>query len=136
MGLEYDNLYRKYLLDSLLKSTPYDSTMTIEFYVALFFKHLYWDDSIDKEICIVDSVPAGPLTKVKYETLFSFRSVSASCYQLENFEFELLLQTVKPDIILALLNAMLLERKIVIIKDNIGDIAQIIQAIVRLLSPF
>ena len=46
-------------------------------------------------------------------------------FQLENYPFDLLLQTLKPDKLIQLVTALLLERKIVLIKREIGDIALI-----------
>jgi hypothetical protein len=51
---------------------------------------------------------------------------------LENYSFELLLQSLKPDKIIFLLTALLLERKIVLIKSNFGDIAVIMESLVSL----
>jgi hypothetical protein len=57
-------------------------------------------------------------------------------FQLENYPFDLLLQTLKPDKLIQLFTALLLERKIVLIKRDIGDIALIMQSLITLLSPF
>ena len=57
-------------------------------------------------------------------------------FQLENYPFDLLLQTLKPDKLIQLVTALLLERKIVLIKREIGDIALIMQSLITLLSPF
>jgi hypothetical protein len=46
-------------------------------------------------------------------------------FNLENYKFELLLQSVRPEKIIQLFTALLLERKIVLIKNQIGDIALI-----------
>lgn len=46
-------------------------------------------------------------------------------FNLENYKFELLLQSVWPEKIIQLFTALLLERKIVLIKNQIGDIALI-----------
>lgn len=55
---------------------------------------------------------------------------------MENYNFELLLQTLKPDKIIQLFTALLLERKIVLIKKDVGDIALIMQSLIALLNPF
>ena len=47
-----------------------------------------------------------------------------------------MLQSIRPDKIILLFTALLLERKVVLIKNQIGDIALIMQALIQLLSPF
>jgi len=42
----------------------------------------------------------------------------------------------KPEKLIHLMTALLLERKIVLIKDEIGDIALIMQGLLTLMSPF
>lgn len=68
--------------------------------------------------------------------LFKFRNTSQSGFYLENYKFELLLQTMKPDKIVQLFTALLLEKKIVLIKKEIGEIALIMQSLITLLNPF
>ena len=46
------------------------------------------------------------------------------------------MQTLKPDNIVMLFTALLLERKIVLIKNNVGDIAVLMQSLITLLKPF
>ena len=57
-------------------------------------------------------------------------------FQLENYPFELILQKIKPEKLILLFTALLLERKIVLIKDDIGEIALIMQSLIALLNPF
>ena len=57
--------------------------------------------------------------------IFTVRNLKPFGFQLENYQFELLLQKVKPEKLIQLFTVMLLERKIVLIKDDIGDIALI-----------
>ena len=68
--------------------------------------------------------------------LFKFRNMKPFGFQLENYQFDLLLQKLKPEKLIQLFTALLLERKIVLIKDDIGDIALIMQSLITLLSPF
>lgn len=72
----------------------------------------------------------------KTEALFKFRNMKPSGFQLENFPFDLLLHKLKPEKLIHLVTALLLERKIVLIKDEIGDIALIMQGLLTLLNPF
>ena len=70
-----------------------------------------------------------------HETYFRFRNTRNYGFALENYSFELLLQSLKPDKIIFLLTALLLERKIVLIKSNFGDLALIMESLVSLLAP-
>ena len=45
------------------------------------------------------------------------------------------MQSLKPEKIIFLIEALLLERKIILIKDNFGDIAVIMESLVSLLNP-
>lgn len=71
------------------------------------------------------------------EHYFSFRSNPSGSpgFSLENYSFELLIQSLKPDKLTFLITAILMERKILLIKDNFGDIALIMEALVELLAP-
>ena len=57
-------------------------------------------------------------------------------FQLENYPFELILQKIKPEKLILLFTALLLERKIVLIKDDFGEIAFVMQSLISLLNPF
>ena len=70
-----------------------------------------------------------------HETYFRYRNTRNYGFSLENYSFELLLQSLKPDKIIFLLTALLLERKIVLIKSNFGDLALIMESLVSLLAP-
>jgi hypothetical protein len=68
--------------------------------------------------------------------LFKFRNIKQYGFHLENYQFELLLKTLKPEKIIMLVTCLLLERKVVLIKNQIGDIALIMQALISLMNPF
>jgi len=86
-----------------------------EFFISFFSHFLYFDSSVTRDIQI-DGFGGGGTGQLRY------RNRRANEFNLENFAFELLLQTLKPDSILMLVIALLLERKIVLIKDHVGDI--------------
>jgi len=77
-----------------------------------------------------------PSKNTKHVPFFKFRNLKPFGFQLENFSFDLLLQKLKPEKLVYLVNALLLERKIVLIKEEIGDIALIMQGLLTLLNPF
>lgn len=53
MGLEYDQLYCKYQVDSLVAKDSVDHSMQLEFYVCLLFKYLYYEPTCRRDIHIV-----------------------------------------------------------------------------------
>ena len=46
------------------------------------------------------------------------------------------MQTIRPDKLVSLFIALLLERKVVIIKNDISDLALVMQALITILQPF
>ncbi|CDW85806.1 UNKNOWN [Stylonychia lemnae] len=132
----------------------------IEFYISIFFNHLYYCDEVDKDIEIEEirerytpynqnsqgmqgNYKCGPNCIKKrhkhkeklVDSYFRFRNTKTYGFTLENYSFELLLQCLKPERILFLITALLLERKIILIKENFGDIALIMESLVSLLNP-
>jgi DENN (AEX-3) domain len=93
---------------------------------------LYHNESIDSNIEIEGKRPSKSLS---VETYFRYRNTRSYGFILENYSFELLLQSLKPDKIIFLLTALLLERKILLIKEKFGDIAVIMESLVELLCP-
>ena len=79
------------MLDALIGQSggDFDFTCTLEFYITLFFRHLYGDPAVNREISIVERINKSDSvhkTKVKYETMLSFRNICLKTgNQLENF---------------------------------------------------
>lgn len=128
----------------------------IEFYLSVFFNHLYYSEEVDQDILIEEirerklpstynqggrqCPPTCSKKKHKHkekvvDCFFRFRNTKTYGFTLENYSFELLLQSLKPERILFLITALLLERKIVLIKENFGDIALIMESLVSLMNP-
>jgi hypothetical protein len=57
------------------------------------------------------------------------------CFRLENYEFKLLFQKVKPKMLLQMFVCLLHERKIVLIHSDSSKNALIIEALISLLYP-
>jgi hypothetical protein len=93
----------------------------------VFFNHLFHSEEIENEIELED--------KYRREPYFKYRNwrPQEGCLNLENYSFEVLLQSLAPDKILFLLTALLLERKLVLIRN--GDLAVILECLVSLLYP-
>ena len=113
----------------------------LEFYVSVFFNHLYYCEEVEHDIEIegkrrrLQKTSHMAANAIESETYFRFRNTKSYGFSLENYSFELLLQSLIPEKIIFLLTALLLERKIVLIKDNFGDLAVIMESLVTLLSP-
>ena len=69
------------------------------------------------------------------DTYFRYRNTRTFGFTLENYSFELLLQSLSPDKLIFLLTALLLERKLILLMSNFGDLAIIMESLVSLLSP-
>jgi hypothetical protein len=110
----------------------------IELYITLFFNHLYYCEDLDKDIEVEEKIRRQKRRKhVEEDSLsyFRYRNTKSYGFTLENYSFELLLQSLKPERILFLITALLLERKVVLIKKEFGDIAVIMESLVSLLNP-
>jgi hypothetical protein len=64
-----------------------------------------------------------------------YRNCIEQKFTLDNDAFEFLLNTIPPEKIVFLFKALLLEQKIIIVYENYGEIAIIIQALTSLLAP-
>ena len=69
--------------------------------------------------------------------LITFRNTNATenLFVVENFSYKLLLTRIKPHRILELINAILLERPIFIIDNNMSEMALILKSILSLIKP-
>lgn len=114
--------------------------------MTVFFNHIYYCEEVENDIEIEEirekmtpsAVGNDKKKKTKkriIESFFRYRNTKSYGFTLENYSFELLLQSLKPEKIIFLITALLLERKIVLIKDNFGDIAVIMESLVSLLNP-
>jgi hypothetical protein len=116
----------------------------MEFYITVFFKHLYYDEEIEHDIEIEHVKERKTSTTMhknsrkashkETSTFFRYRNTKSYGFTLDNYSFELLL-SLKPERILFLITALLLERKIILIKEKFGDIALIMESLVSLLNP-
>lgn len=86
-----------------------DYESIVEFYISVFFRHLYYDQSVTRDIHIVhstsamhgggtDAAKAGSSAKTnKYEVILKYRNGQQFGFNLENYRFELLLQSIRPE---------------------------------------
>ena len=57
-------------------------------------------------------------------------------FYIENYEFDVLLRSLTPKSIVLLISAMVLERKILLVKRRVNDTALLMQALIGLMRPF
>ena len=101
-------------------------TNRIEYFISFYFHYL--------------KLPSKILSyEVQWENkqIISFTNPNATenFFVVENFSYKYLLSRVKPNRILELINAVLLERQIFIIDDDMSQIAIIIKSILSLIRP-
>ncbi len=88
---------------------------------------MYWNSSFPRDINFkLDST----------NLILKFRNNQNFGFNLENFNFELLIQKLRPQMILKLVTALLLERKVILIKTHFEDISIIMQSLISLMNPF
>ena len=98
---------------------------TLEFYISLLFHHLYYNSKWQNEVEILN----------KGKPFATYRNYQSSGLTLPNFTFQLLLETMKPNKILELVQCLLLEKKIILVKSQYSDNAIIIESILSLMFP-
>ena len=67
------------------------------------------------------------------KSILRYRNIQNFGFQIENSMFELLLKKIQPKKILKLITAILLERKLILIKKDFGDLAIIMDSLLSLL---
>jgi hypothetical protein len=101
----------------------------MEFYVSLAFHHLYYNSELhnDIELCF---------TKPKPIQFLRFRNSKDDPFSPPNHSFRCLLSgNMTSECIIKLLQLMLLEKKMIIISENYGESALMIEALLSLIRP-
>ena len=103
---------------------------TVEFYISLLFHHIYYNSEWQNEVEIFyrDS-------RKHRRTFARYRNYKPTGFTLPNFTFQPLLESIKPNRILELTKFLLLEKKILLVRDQYSDNAVIIESLLMLLSP-
>ncbi len=103
---------------------------TVEFYMSLLFHHLYYNSEWQNEVEIFyhDS-------HSHRHTFARYRNYKSSGFTLPNFTFQSLLESVKPNRILELIKYLLLEKKVLLVRDRYADNAVLIESLLSLISP-
>ena len=117
-----------------------------EFMSTVLFHHLYFQEDIVHGISLQFPAKDGFLASQEWQGFksnqsqeFNYRNAykNGREFKIEGFKFEYLFQKIgEIEKILGLVRALLLEKKIIMIKEDISDIAVIMQGLLTLLSPF
>lgn len=123
-GLPLFTLQRT-LLESMHSTLTAPGKYTLEFYVSLAFHHLAHNGDLQNEVQVV--LNEAPLLR--------YRNYKSAGFVLPNFTVQTLLEHVKPKHIMQLVNCLLFEKKLILIRDNCNDNARLIEALLVLLAP-
>jgi hypothetical protein len=97
----------------------------LEYFISLLFHYLHAPfDKQNFQVKTHDNV-------IKYQNILG----SKGLFVVENFTYELLLSRIRPYRILEIVSAMLLERPIFIVSDNLDDMAIIMKSLISLIKP-
>ena len=99
--------------------------LSLEFYLSMIFYHLYFRLDQSNEIIIM----------LNKQPLIKYINWSDGPISLDNFTYSTLLRKIPFKNILDLIKMLLLERKIIIISDTPGEIAVIIESLLKLIKP-
>lgn len=118
--------FQKALVNALHDSIQLRSQYPPEFYLSLSFHHLFYNADLKNEVKLTVN---RSLCFARFQN-YKFRGITPA-----NFTFQALLETVKPKQVMHLVKLLLLEKKIIIIRDNCDDNAVLIESLLALLSP-
>ena len=107
---------------------------SLEFLLSVFFTHLRFDAS-NLHFQLLDDLDLRFDAKRSLPLLSFENNFSKKCFKLENFDFNHLFQKVKPAFFVEIFMCLLHERKIVIVNNDIGMNAQIMQTLLTLQFP-
>ena len=99
---------------------------SIEFYLSLAFHHLSYSADLQNEVEVLSE---NNTSFVRYS---NYKAVGLT---LPHFTIQGLMENVKPKQIVDIVKLLLLEKKIILIRDNCNDNALLIESILMLLSP-
>ena len=128
--------FQRYLFTQFCRSLLYKmyeahrdkvKDFTIEFYLTLLFHHLSYSSEIQNEV-EVQSIRSR-------ETFIRYRNYKAVGLTLPNFTVQALLENIRPKQIMEIAKLLLLERKVIFVRDNCTDNALIIESLLMLLLP-
>jgi hypothetical protein len=118
--------FQRALINALYESIKCDSQYSLEFYLTLSFHHLFYNAELKNEVRLV----IGKNTHFAQYQNYKLRGITPT-----NFTFQSLIEAIKPTQLLQILKLLLLEKKIILIRDSCDDNAVLIESLITLLSP-
>ncbi len=109
---------------------PAGKKYMMEFYISLLFHHIYYNSEWQNEVEIFYRDAHR-----QRKTFARYRNYKPVGFTLPNFTFQPLLESVKPNRILELVKYLLLEKKILLVRNQYSDNAVVIESLLMLLSP-
>eukprot|EP00826_Nyctotherus_ovalis_P005862 TRINITY_DN11337_c0_g1_i3.p1 TRINITY_DN11337_c0_g1~~TRINITY_DN11337_c0_g1_i3.p1 ORF type:complete len:149 (-),score=8.40 TRINITY_DN11337_c0_g1_i3:63-509(-) len=103
---------------------------TLEFYISFLFHHLYYNSKWQNEVQIHYKDKRN-----NSKTFINYRNYKPEGFTLPNFTFQTLLESIQPRQLLELIKCLLLEKKVLLIRDQYSDNAVIIESLLSLLFP-
>ena len=111
----------------------------LEFYLSTFFHHLKIDGTnLEFEIYKKSSKLMNSNNKESQHKKTLIRYVNTfnkECLKLENYDFKLLFEKIRPKMLMQMFVSLLHERKIIIIHNDSGKNAILIETLISLLYP-
>lgn len=104
-----------------------ESDYTLEFYVSLLFHYLGYNASQMDEVAVV--------SREERKEIMRYRNYSEIGITMPNFTFQVLLETIEPSYIVYLIRLILLERRLIFIKNDCADNTIIIESLLQLICP-
>eukprot|EP00826_Nyctotherus_ovalis_P065127 TRINITY_DN9568_c0_g1_i1.p2 TRINITY_DN9568_c0_g1~~TRINITY_DN9568_c0_g1_i1.p2 ORF type:complete len:179 (-),score=45.84 TRINITY_DN9568_c0_g1_i1:306-842(-) len=122
---------QKDCLGRILAAARKDDAYTIEFYLSLLFHHLMFNPKLKNLI----EVGSFGLLEDKPQILFKYSNCKEDCFSLSNHPVKDMCGLISQENLFKLLSLILLERKVVLIKDDDRDIAVAIEWLLSLTFP-
>ena len=97
----------------------------MEFYISLIFHHLTLNSDLKSEICYT----------VQEKKIMRYRNYKENSFYPSNLSYQCLVEKIKPDCILMLVKLLLLEKKIILVRNDHSDNAIIIESLLSLIFP-
>lgn len=99
---------------------------SLEFYISLIFHHLVCSPSLQSEVALVSDKTAP------FARYCNYRAAGLAA---PNFSFQSLVESVRADHLVNIVKLLLLEKKVLLVRDSCSENAVIIEAILTLMFP-
>ena len=108
---------------------PFREEDALEFYVSLMVNHLWHSSAAESEIVLERRSEArGSLLAYANSRLYGL--------SLDVFPARAALEQLRPASIVTLVNALLLEKKLILVKEDVGDLALLVEGLLSFIRPF